>query len=122
MVTGSLFPSLSPISRSNSRIGIFAFMAIVRLPVQLMKYASIPHDTVLQFEAESLSDLYDRLELAYPQLRGTLRDPSTKTRRAYIRIFAQREDLSDTDPNEMLSPELSTGAEIIHFVTAISGG
>lgn len=97
-------------------------MAIVRLPVQLMKYASIPHYTILRFDAESLSELYDRLELSYPQLRGTLRDPATKTRRAYIRIFAQGEDLSDIDPDQILSPELSTGAEIIHFVTAISGG
>ncbi|MDA8277765.1 MAG: hypothetical protein M0Z45_06190 [Actinomycetota bacterium] len=97
-------------------------MAIVKIPVQLMKYASIPHGHVLEFKGQTLTEIYDQLENEYPQLRGTLRDPMTRTRRAYIRIFAQREDISDIDPNEELPAILVTGTETIHFVTAISGG
>lgn len=97
-------------------------MAKIKIPIQLMLHASIPQGVVLEVKATSLSEIYDELEASFPQLRGTLRDPITRTRRAYIRIFAQREDLSDFDPESTLPSEIILGDAVIHFVTAISGG
>ena len=97
-------------------------MTKVRLPVQLMEFAKIPAGKILEFDATSLTEVFDQLELAFPQLRGTLRDPNTKTRRPYIRIFAQQIDLSDIDPSSRLSEDLIEGIDDVHFVTAISGG
>ncbi|MDA8196228.1 MAG: hypothetical protein M0019_03280 [Actinomycetota bacterium] len=97
-------------------------MAIVKLPQQLMKHANISSEVVIEFAATSIGDIFDQLEREYPSLRGTLRDPTTKRRRAYIRIFAQQQDISDVDPATRLASELISSNATIHFVTAISGG
>jgi len=41
----------------------------------------------------------DALEARYPMLRGTIRDPATHKRRAFVRFFACEEDLSHESPD-----------------------
>lgn len=64
----------------------------------------------------------DALEIAYPMLRGTLRDPRTQRRRPFIRFFACQEDLSHESPDAPLPPAVATGDEPLHVVGAMAGG
>jgi len=64
----------------------------------------------------------DALEAAYPVLRGTIRDPSTQRRRAFIRFFACREDLSHESPDALLPEAVSAGEEPFQVVGAMAGG
>ena len=64
----------------------------------------------------------DALEAAYPELRGTLRDPATQRRRPFIRFFACEEDLSHESPDALLPEAVATGAEPLHVVGAMAGG
>jgi hypothetical protein len=66
--------------------------------------------------------LLDALEAAYPVLRGTIRDPTTQQRRAFIRFFACKEDLSHDSPDAPLPTAVSTGEEPFHVVGAMAGG
>jgi len=64
----------------------------------------------------------DALEATYPVLRGTIRDPATQQRRAFIRFFACQEDLSHDSPDTPLPTAVSTGEEPLHVVGAMAGG
>ena len=66
--------------------------------------------------------LLDALEAAYPVLRGTIRDPATQRRRAFIRFFACKEDLSHESPDAPLPNAVSAGDEPFHVVGAMAGG
>jgi hypothetical protein len=64
----------------------------------------------------------DALELAYPALRGTLRDPETQRRRPFVRFFACEEDLSNESPDAPLPAPVWRGDEPFHVVGAMAGG
>jgi molybdopterin synthase sulfur carrier subunit len=64
----------------------------------------------------------DALETRYPMLRGTLRDHTTKKRRAFVRFFACGEDYSNELPDTLLPEAVATGAEPFLVVGAIAGG
>ena len=64
----------------------------------------------------------DALESAYPMLRGTIRDHSTKKRRAFVRFFACGEDLSHERPDAPLPHAVATGAEPFVILGALAGG
>ncbi len=55
-------------------------------------------------------------------LRGTVRDPTTKRRRAFIRFFACEEDLSHEPADALLPEAVANGAEPLHVVGAMAGG
>jgi hypothetical protein len=55
-------------------------------------------------------------------LRGTIRDQTTKRRRAMLRFFACEEDLSDESPDAALPEEVVTGREPYLIIGAIAGG
>jgi hypothetical protein len=55
-------------------------------------------------------------------LRGTVRDPTTKRRRAMLRFFACEDDLSDVSPDDPLPDEVTAGKEPYLIVGAIAGG
>jgi hypothetical protein len=55
-------------------------------------------------------------------LRGTTRDMETKKRRAYVRFFADGEDLSDESPDAALSQAVTSGKEPFLVVGALAGG
>ena len=66
--------------------------------------------------------MIDALEDRYPMLRGTLRDPSTQRRRAFVRFFADEEDLSHEPPDAELPDSVVTGKVPLYVVGAMAGG
>jgi hypothetical protein len=64
----------------------------------------------------------DALEARYPMLRGTIRDHATQERRAYLRFFACKEDLSHQLPDTPLPDEVAAGREPFLIIGAIAGG
>jgi hypothetical protein len=64
----------------------------------------------------------DALEARYPMLRGTIRDHVTQERRAYLRFFACKEDLSHQLPDTPLPDEVAAGREPFLIIGAIAGG
>ena len=64
----------------------------------------------------------DQLEARYPMLRGTVRDPLTQRRRAYVRFFACQEDLSHEDPDAPLPEAVAAGTETFVILGALAGG
>jgi sulfur-carrier protein len=68
----------------------------------------------------------DALELAYPVLRGTIRDRQTGKRRAFVRFYACEQDLSNEPPDAPLpaavAAALAAGSEPFLVVGAMAGG
>ncbi len=64
----------------------------------------------------------DALETRYPMLQGTIRDHTTKERRAFLRFFACEEDLSHQSPDELLPQDVVSGKEPFVIIGAIAGG
>jgi sulfur-carrier protein len=64
----------------------------------------------------------DALEACYPMLRGTIRDQITHQRRAFIRLFACQEDLSNESPDAPLPEPVAAGVEPLLVVGAMAGG
>jgi hypothetical protein len=64
----------------------------------------------------------DALEARYPMLRGTIRDHATGQRRAFLRFFANMEDLSLESPDAPLPETVASGAEPFRILGAIAGG
>ena len=93
----------------------------VVLPAHLRALAQVTGEVQVQSAATQRAVL-DALETAYPVLRGTLRDPATGRRRAFIRFFACREDLSHEAPDEMLPAQVASGEEPFLVVGAMAGG
>lgn len=93
----------------------------VVLPAHLRALAQVTGEVQVQSAATQRAVL-DALETAYPMLRGTLRDPATGRRRAFIRFFACREDLSHEAPDEMLPAQVASGEEPFLVVGAMAGG
>ncbi len=93
----------------------------VVLPAHLRALAHVPGEVHVQAAATQRAVL-DALETAYPVLRGTLRDPATGRRRAFIRFFACREDLSHEAPDEPLPAQVASGEEPFLVVGAMAGG
>ena len=76
----------------------------------------------LSVEATTTREVLDALEAAHPVLRGTMRDPVTGARRAFVRFFACREDLSHDSPDAPLPDAVLRGEEPFLVVGAMAGG
>src|SRR6185436_15747748 len=66
--------------------------------------------------------IIDALEQTYPTLRGTVRDQTTRQRRAFLRYFVCNEDISHANPDAPLPTAITTGAEPFFIIGAIAGG
>ena len=64
----------------------------------------------------------DALETRYPVLRGTIRDQTTRQRRALVRFFACEQDLSLDPPDRPLPDAVVTGKEPFLIIGAMAGG
>jgi hypothetical protein len=64
----------------------------------------------------------DALEARYPVLRGTIRDHASHQRRAFVRFFACREDVSHQPPDAPLPDAVATGSEPFVVLGAMAGG
>lgn len=98
-------------------------MILVRLPEHLSQFARITRNVQLdQLGCKTQNDLIDALESKYPVLKGAIRDISTGNRRAFIRFFANGEDLSLDGLDSVLPENVLAGEEILQIVGAIAGG
>jgi len=98
-------------------------MVRVVLPFHLRNLAHIDGEVKLEVAAPvTQRAVLDALEASYPMLRGTIREHSTKQRRAFLRFFACEEDLSHQSPDTPLPEAVAKGAEPFIVIGAIAGG
>jgi molybdopterin synthase sulfur carrier subunit len=98
-------------------------MVRVVLPFHLRNLAHIDGEVKLEVAAPvTQRAVLDALEASYPMLRGTIRDHSTKQRRAFLRFFACEEDLSHESPDTSLPEAVAKGTEPFIVIGAIAGG
>ena len=98
-------------------------MIRVVLPPHLRKLAQVDGEVRLDVEGPvTQRSVLDALEARYPMLRGTIRDQVTQKRRAFVRFFACRQDLSHEPPDAPLPDAVALGAEPFLIVGAIAGG
>ena len=64
----------------------------------------------------------DALEVAFPMLKGAIRDHTTQVRRPFLRFFACGQDRSHEDPDAELPELVASGSEPYLIVGAIAGG
>lgn len=103
-------------------------MIRVVLPAHLKALASVTGEVIIEeatideYGVMSTRDVLDALEARYPALSGTMRDPVTGRRRAFVRFFACREDLSHDPPDDRLPEAVLRGHEPLLVVGAMAGG
>jgi sulfur-carrier protein len=98
-------------------------MIRIVLPTHLRTLARVDGEVQLDVEGPATQrTVLDALEARYPMLRGTIRDHTTKKRRAFVRFFASGEDLSHDSPDAPLPQAVVSGAEPFMIVGAIAGG
>jgi hypothetical protein len=98
-------------------------MIRVALPPHLRKLAGVEGEVTLEVTGQvTQRSVLDALEARYPMLRGTVRDHATQRRRAFVRFFACKEDLSHESPDALLPEAVAKGAEAFMIVGAIAGG
>ena len=98
-------------------------MIRVVLPQHLSTLAGTGREIELDIDGPATQRLVlDTLESAYPMLRGTVRDPSTRRRRPFIRFFAGNQDLSHESPDAPLPEAVAAGTEPFQIVGAMAGG
>ena len=98
-------------------------MIRIVLPQHLRTLASVDREVQLDVTAPiTQRTLLDALEQKYPMLCGTIRDQTTKQRRALVRFFACQEDLSHESPDTPLPPKVASGEEPYIILGAIAGG
>jgi hypothetical protein len=97
----------------------------VALPTHLRTLAGVAAEVQVALAADAPATaraLFDALESMHPRLRGTIRNHDTGERRAYMRYFAGREDLSHEPPDAALPEAVASGREVFRVVGAIAGG
>ncbi len=98
-------------------------MIRVVLPAHLRTLAHLGREVEVEVPGlPTQRSLIDALEARYPVLQGTIRDPVTHDRRAFVRFFACEEDLSHESPDAPLPAAVVTGAEPFFVVGAMAGG
>lgn len=98
-------------------------MIRVVLPAHLRALARVSGEVRFDVLGDAtLTALIDAIESRYPMLRGTIRDSTTHRRRAFIRFFACRKDLSHEPPDALLPAAVLSGTEPLLIVGAMAGG
>ena len=100
-------------------------MAMVRvvLPAHLRTLAGIAGDVELPVDGPvTQRKLLEAIEARHPVLRGTIRDQVTQCRRALVRFYACRQDLSNYPPDTPLPAAVAAGTEPFLIVGAMAGG
>ena len=93
----------------------------VVLPAHLKNLAQVHGEVELE-AGPTLAEVLDALEARFPVLRGTVRDPASGRRRAFVRFFACREDLSHDPHDAPLPGAVLRGEEPLLGVGAMAGG
>ena len=98
-------------------------MIRVVLPAHLRTLAQLEGEVELEVVGSlTQRSLIDALEARYAVLQGTIRDPVTQKRRAFVRFFACGDDLTHEPPGAPLPEAVVTGAEPFFVIGAMAGG
>jgi molybdopterin synthase sulfur carrier subunit len=98
-------------------------MIRVVLPAHLRTLARVGSEVEVAVEGQpTLGGVLDAIEIAYPVLRGTIRDHDTERRRPFVRFFACEQDLSHDPPDTLLPDAVIQGIEPFLVVGAMAGG
>jgi len=98
-------------------------MIRVVLPFHLRTLTKEGKEVQLHVEgAITQRTILNALEAQYPMLRGTIRDHATQERRAFIRFFADGQDLSHASPDAPLPEAVTAGNEPFRIIGAMAGG
>jgi hypothetical protein len=98
-------------------------MIRVVLPPHLRNLAQVKGEVELEVQGEATPEsVLDALESCYPVLRGTIRDQTTRQRRALVRFFACEQDLSLDPPDRPLPQAVASGSEPFLIIGAMAGG
>lgn len=97
-------------------------MIRVVLPGPLRELARVNGEVRVEASEPTQRAVLDALEARYPMLRGTLRDHTTKQRRAFVRFYACSSDLSNEPPDARLPEAVADGTEPFLVVGAVAGG
>ncbi len=98
-------------------------MIRVVLPPHLRTLAHVKREVEVEVNGPvTQRSVLDALESKYPQLLGTVRDPTTQKRRPLVRFFACGQDLSHEPPDATLPDAVAKGVEPYMVVGAIAGG
>jgi molybdopterin synthase sulfur carrier subunit len=96
-------------------------MTRVVLPAHLRALARLDGEVVLD-GATTVRAVLDGLEAQHPALRGTMRDPGSGKRRAFVRFYACSEDLSHDPVDDPLPDAVLRGDEPLLVIGAMAGG
>lgn len=98
-------------------------MIRVQLPYHLRNLAGAQGEITLAVAPPvTLNTVLDALEAAYPVLKGTIREHATLRRRAFVRFFACKEDISHQGPQIPLPNAIADGSEPLVIIGALAGG
>jgi hypothetical protein len=98
-------------------------MIRVVLPAHLRTLARVGSEVEVAVEGQpTLGGVLDAIEIAYPVLRGAIRDHDTERRRPFVRFFACEQDLSHDPPDTLLPDAVIQGIEPFLVVGAMAGG
>ncbi len=98
-------------------------MIRVVLPYHLRTLAHVGNEVAIDVRSPvTIGCLLDALETQYPMLCGTIRDHTSKERRAFVRFFACEQDLSHDSPDTPLPDDVVSGKEPFIVIGAIAGG
>jgi hypothetical protein len=98
-------------------------MIRVVLPQHLRTLAHVTGEVTLDIAGPvTTRSVLDALEAQYPMLQGTIRDYTTRERRAFLRFFACEDDLSHESPDSPLPTDVASGKEPFLIIGAIAGG
>jgi hypothetical protein len=98
-------------------------MIRVVLPAHLKMLAKVSGEVELEVTGTpSPASVIDALEVRFPVLLGTIRDPLTQERRRFVRFYACEKDLSLESIDVALPDEVTRGREPFFVVGAMAGG
>ncbi len=98
-------------------------MIRVALPTHLRRLAHTGSEVTLEVQGlVTIDSILDALEARHPVLCGTIRDHTTRQRRAFLRFFACQEDLSHDPTDKPVPAAIESGAEPLLVIGAIAGG
>jgi sulfur-carrier protein len=95
----------------------------VLLPAHLRALARVEGEVRVEVDGPvTIRSVMDGVERDYPMLGGTIRDHSTKERRAFLRFFACEQDLSHDSVDAPLPAAVVEGKEPLLVIGAVAGG
>ena len=98
-------------------------MIRVVLPVHLRTLAGLAREVTVEVAGVvTPRTVLDALEVAYPVLRGTIRDHVTKRRRAFVRFYVGEDDWSLESLDAPLPDVVAAGREPFVVIGAMAGG